>query len=145
MLCTTMPIFFPSASQKILQKTYLGSQLEEKLWVVSFMKAVPKGLKLIECEHGVGGQNSPVSYILILCRMPLSKPKIPPTSSRLFLTLRTNSRWQFGWPGLLSSSYCMYAPPSMHASRWGLMWTSKRPKWLSNRCDARLRHCEVGV
>eukprot|EP00804_Cyclotella_cryptica_P006199 CCRYP_015282-RA/>CCRYP_015282-RA protein AED:0.37 eAED:0.37 QI:0/-1/0/1/-1/1/1/0/77 len=27
------------------------------------VKAFPKGLKWIECEHGVGGKNSPVHYI----------------------------------------------------------------------------------
>ena len=30
---------------------------------MSFMKSVPKGLKLSECERGVGGKNSPIRYI----------------------------------------------------------------------------------
>jgi hypothetical protein len=30
---------------------------------MSFAKSVPKGLKLLECEHGVGGTNSPIHYI----------------------------------------------------------------------------------
>ena len=26
-------------------------------------KAVPEGLKHIECEHGIGGKNSPICYV----------------------------------------------------------------------------------
>jgi hypothetical protein len=30
---------------------------------MSFAKSVPKGLKLSECEWGIGGKNSPIRYI----------------------------------------------------------------------------------
>eukprot|EP00804_Cyclotella_cryptica_P020486 CCRYP_019797-RA/>CCRYP_019797-RA protein AED:0.38 eAED:0.38 QI:0/-1/0/1/-1/1/1/0/113 len=30
---------------------------------MSSVKAFPEGLKWIECEHGIGGKNSPVGYI----------------------------------------------------------------------------------
>jgi hypothetical protein len=30
---------------------------------MSFTKSVPKGLKLSKCQHGIGGKNSPISYI----------------------------------------------------------------------------------
>ena len=30
---------------------------------MSFAKAIPKGLKWMECEHGVGGKNFPMCYI----------------------------------------------------------------------------------
>jgi hypothetical protein len=30
---------------------------------MSFEKSVPEGLKLSECERGVGGKNSPIQYI----------------------------------------------------------------------------------
>jgi hypothetical protein len=30
---------------------------------MSFTKSVPKGLKLLECEQGIGGKNSPICYI----------------------------------------------------------------------------------
>ena len=28
-----------------------------------FAKSVPEGLKLLECERGIGGKNSPIRYI----------------------------------------------------------------------------------
>jgi hypothetical protein len=31
---------------------------------MSFAKSAPQGLKLSECERGVGGKNSPIWYIL---------------------------------------------------------------------------------
>jgi hypothetical protein len=30
---------------------------------MSFAKSVPKGLKLLECERGSGGKNSPIHYV----------------------------------------------------------------------------------
>jgi hypothetical protein len=30
---------------------------------MSFTKSVPEGLKLLECERGIGGKNSPIRYI----------------------------------------------------------------------------------
>jgi hypothetical protein len=33
------------------------------LKAMSFTKSVPKGLKLSECERGIGSKNSPIRYI----------------------------------------------------------------------------------
>ncbi len=30
---------------------------------MSSAKSNPKGLKVVECEHGVGGKNAPIRYI----------------------------------------------------------------------------------
>ncbi len=35
----------------------------ETLRMLSLKKAVPEGLKSVECERGVGGKNSPIRYI----------------------------------------------------------------------------------
>ena len=40
---------------------------------MSFTKSVPKGLKLSECEHSIGGKNSPICYI----------PKLDPVQEAL--------------------------------------------------------------
>ena len=33
------------------------------MWTMSFAKSVPEGLKLLECERGIGGKNSSIHYI----------------------------------------------------------------------------------
>jgi hypothetical protein len=38
-------------------------KLGEILLTMSFAKSVPEGLKLSECKRGIGGTNSPISYI----------------------------------------------------------------------------------
>ena len=50
---------------------------------MSSAKAFPEGLKWIECEHGIGGKNSPVRYIPKQdpVQDALEKTKGPPTSS----------------------------------------------------------------
>ena len=40
---------------------------------MSFVKSVPEGLKLTECEPGIGGKNSPIRYI----------PKVDPVQEAL--------------------------------------------------------------
>jgi hypothetical protein len=47
---------------------------------MSFTKSVPKGLKLLECEWGVGGKNSPIRYI----------PEKNPVQEALEKTKKTN-------------------------------------------------------
>jgi hypothetical protein len=47
---------------------------------MSFAKSVPKGLKLLECERGVGGKNSPIRYI----------PEKDPVQEALEKTKKTN-------------------------------------------------------
>jgi hypothetical protein len=42
---------------------FLGTKLGEILRTMSFAKSVPKGLKLWECEQGIGGKNLPIRYI----------------------------------------------------------------------------------
>jgi hypothetical protein len=58
-------------------------KLGEILRTMSFAKSVPEGLKLLECERGVGGQNSPIRYIPEKdpVQEALKKPKRPTTSS----------------------------------------------------------------
>ena len=65
-------------------------------------KAVPEGLKSVECEHGVGGKNSPIRYI------PEQDPiqealetKHQPTSFKLSLPSGSEMRmvrWASGTP-----------------------------------------------
>ena len=50
----------PRSSYKAL---FQGTELGEALKRMSLSKAVPEGLKSVECEHGVGGKNSPIRYI----------------------------------------------------------------------------------
>jgi len=45
-----------------------------------FVKSVPEGLKLSECERGVGGKNSPIRYI----------PKKDPVQEALEKNKKTN-------------------------------------------------------
>ena len=50
----------PRSSYKALfQETELGEALKGML----ISKAVPEGLKSVECERGIGGKNSPICYI----------------------------------------------------------------------------------
>ena len=30
---------------------------------MSALKSTPKGLKVVECKHGMGGKNAPIHYI----------------------------------------------------------------------------------
>jgi len=46
---------------------------------MSFAKSVPEGLKLLECERGIGGKNSPIRYI----------PKKDPVQEALEKTKKT--------------------------------------------------------
>ena len=50
----------PSSSYKALLQ---GTELGEALKRILLSKAVPKGLKSVEYEHGVGGKNYPIRYI----------------------------------------------------------------------------------
>ena len=50
---------------------------------MSFMTAVPEGLKWIECDCGIGGKNPPICYIPEQnpVKDALKKGKATPTSS----------------------------------------------------------------
>jgi hypothetical protein len=54
--------FFSSAPRSPFKKLFLGTKLGEDLRAMSFAKSVPEGLKWVECECGIGGNNSPVRY-----------------------------------------------------------------------------------
>ena len=53
-------LMFPKSSYK---KIFIGSELGEALQRMSSTKLIPKGLKLEECKHDMGGKNSPICYI----------------------------------------------------------------------------------
>ena len=55
--------FFLRPPRSPFKKLFLGTRLREVLQAMSFVKSVPEGLKLSECERGVGGKNSPIRYI----------------------------------------------------------------------------------
>ncbi len=42
---------------------FQGAELGEVIKRMLLSKAVPEGLKSVECEHGIGGKNSPIRYI----------------------------------------------------------------------------------
>jgi hypothetical protein len=58
-----MNYFFLQPSTSPLKKLFIGTRLREDLKTMSITKSVPKGLKLSECECGIGGKNSPIRYI----------------------------------------------------------------------------------
>ena len=79
-----------------------GTELGETLRRMSLSKAVPEGLKSVECECGIGGKNSPIRYI------PEQDPiqealetKYPPTTFKLSLPSGSEMRivrWASGTP-----------------------------------------------
>ena len=50
----------PRSSYKAL---FQGTELGEALKRMLLSKAVPEGLKSVECQRGIGGKNSPIRYI----------------------------------------------------------------------------------
>ena len=55
--------FFLRPLKSPFKKLFTGTILGEVVKAMSFNKPVPKGLKLSECERGIGGKNSPIRYI----------------------------------------------------------------------------------
>jgi len=55
--------FFLQPPKSPFKKLFIGTRLGEVLQTMSFTKSIPKGLKLSECECGIGGKNSPIRYI----------------------------------------------------------------------------------
>ena len=47
----------------MFKKLFLGTHLGEQLCTMSVVKSTPNGLKVVECERGMGGKNSPIHYI----------------------------------------------------------------------------------
>jgi hypothetical protein len=60
-VCDGVNIFLPC--KKPIKQLFLGTRLGEELQAMSFAKAVPKGLKWVECEHSVSGKTFPIRYI----------------------------------------------------------------------------------
>jgi hypothetical protein len=85
---------------------------------MSFAKSVPKGLKLLECEHDIGGKNLPIRYILKkdLIQEVLEKNKktnyfklmLPHMGSELKVTL-----WASGTP----EQFILYVCSTIHACK----------------------------
>ena len=55
--------FFITPSKSMFKKLFLGTHLGEQLCKMSVVKSTPNGLKVVECERGMGGKNSPIHYI----------------------------------------------------------------------------------
>ena len=72
--------FFLRPAGSANKTLFLGTKLGEILRTMSLAKSVPKGLKLSECERGVGGKNSPIHYI----------PEKDPVQEALEKTKKTN-------------------------------------------------------
>ena len=81
---------------------FLGTELGEALKRMSLSKAVPEGLKTVECECGIGGKNSPIH--LIPEQDPIQEAletKHQPTSFKLSLPSGSEMRmvrWASGTP-----------------------------------------------
>ena len=61
--CTLDGCFLWMFTAKPSKTLFLSMKLGEILQTMSFAKSVPEGLKLSECEWGIGGKNSPIRYI----------------------------------------------------------------------------------
>ncbi len=84
--------------------------------------SVPKGLKLTECERGVGGKKLPICYIPEKdpVQEALEKSKkvnyFKLTLPHTGVSLKLPSRHL----GLPSNLCFMYDPPFMHANKWSM-------------------------
>ncbi len=89
----------PRSSYKVL---FQGTELGEALKRMLLSKAVPEGLKSVECEHGDGGKNSPIHYIPKQDHIQEAlETKNQPTSFKLSLPSGSemrNKRWASGTP-----------------------------------------------
>ena len=47
----------------MFKRLFIGSDLGEQLHKMSLAKSTPKGLKVVECKHGMDGKNAPIRYI----------------------------------------------------------------------------------
>ena len=75
---------------------------------MSFAKSIPKGLKWIECEHGIRGKNSPVRYI----------PEQDPMQDLVQDTLEKNKK----------ASYFKLTLPNMGNELKVAIWASGTPE-----------------
>jgi hypothetical protein len=92
-------MFTTQASVLVLTSVHLGQALKR----MSLAKALPKGLKSMECERGIGGKNSPIRYIPE--QDPIQealKTKHQPPSFKLTLPSGSEmrmTRWESGTHG----------------------------------------------
>ena len=115
-------IFFLRPPRSAYKTLFFGMKLGEILRTMSFAKSVPEGLKLSECDKGVGGKNSPIRYIPEKdpVQEAIKKSKktnyfkltLPNTGSELKVAL-----WASGTP---ERSLCMCAQGFIHASKWSM-------------------------
>jgi len=78
---------------------FQGTELGEILKKMLLSKAVPNGLKVLECEHGLGGKHSPICYITE--KDPIQEVleiKHQPTPLKLTLPSGSEMRWASGTP-----------------------------------------------
>ena len=54
---------FSTPPKSFFKGLFQGSDLGEALRKMSSVKSNPEGLKVVECERGVGGKNAPIRYI----------------------------------------------------------------------------------
>ncbi len=89
----------PRSAYKAL---FQGTELGEALKRMSLSKAVPEGLKSVECEHCIVGKNSPICYIpeqdpiqeaLETKHQPMSFKLSLPSGSEMMMV-----RWASGTP-----------------------------------------------
>ena len=94
------------------QTLFLGIRLGEILQTMSFVKSVPKGLKLSECEQGIGGKNSPIRYIPEKYPVQEALEKTKKTNYFKLVLPNTNSKLKVA----LWESRTRF----MHANKWGM-------------------------
>ncbi len=47
----------------MFRKLFIGTHLGQQLRKMSLVKSISKGLKVVECKHGMGDKNAPICYI----------------------------------------------------------------------------------
>ena len=60
-VCHRANNFFITPLKSTFKKLFLGNYLVEQLHKMSAVKLISKGLKVVECEHGMGGKK-PLIY-----------------------------------------------------------------------------------
>ena len=92
----------------------MGTRLGEVLQALSFTKSVPDGLKLSECERGVGGKNLPICYI----------PKVDPvqekkktTYFKLTLPLMKSEMSMAQWASRTPEQFFLHVRATIHACK----------------------------
>ncbi len=93
-------------------------KLGEILQTMFFTKSVPEGLKLSECEQGIGGKNSPICYI----------PVKDPVQEALEKTKKTN--------------YFKLTLPNMGSKEKVALWASRTPEQFVLHVSSVIHSCK---